>query len=54
MPFLWNQGHWPHKHAWKCSRCGFAIEFNTREWTYEEIRHHKKYGKCGESLEVEV
>jgi len=42
MPFLWNRGVL-HKHVWKCSVCGAEIEFNTREWVYDEIRVHKRH-----------
>ena len=53
MPFEWNKGVL-HQHRWRCSKCGFAIEFYHREWAYAEIRHHKKYGKCGENLKEPI
>lgn len=42
MGFLWNKGIL-HRHAWECSRCGFTIEFNTREWAYREIQEHRNF-----------
>lgn len=44
MSFLWNRGIL-HRHLWKCGKCGFMIEFNTREWAYKEIETHKKLCK---------
>lgn len=48
MPFFWNQGSYPHRHVWKCPKCGFTIEFNTREWAYLEIREHER--NCSENI----